>query len=223
MTTTPFDREADLFGAPVTAPSAEDTVVQEDTQNSVEAVAHAEGEDAPVEAPATQTPLGFASLSTADRVVFLLAVSDALSTMAKEEKQVLIERLQGATENRSLPTQFGGLTLSPESRSKQVDEEALLDFVKENYPDKVTTRTVEEVDPDFRDELVGKMIDVGDGEFAHMDTGETVSWVHLSKPKAASISWPASKAQKAAKAGARLAVRRNLDALAEALELTDGD
>lgn len=227
MTTVPFGREEDLF-APIASPPAavtDEFVSEDDAQTdarNIHLMTQEPSTGVPVEVPAKDQGPSYASLPNADRVVFLLAVSDALATMAEEEKQILIERLQGATENRPLPTAFGNLTLSPESRSKQVDEEALLDFVRENHPDKVVTRTVEEVDPVFRDELVAKTIDVGDGEFANMDTGETVSWIHLSKPKAASISWPASKSQKAAKAGARLAVRQNLDALAEALELTDG-
>lgn len=152
------------------------------------------------------TSVGISGMSRAERIAALTAIKDAVEGRMKLEKDTIIENLQGATESKSIPTALGNLSYKPSSRPTKIDEEKLLAYVKENYPDAITTQVTEVIDPEARARLVGAVIHCGDGDFALSSDGSTIDFAYLGEPSAASIAYPASPSQKIVKLQARKAL-----------------
>jgi hypothetical protein len=168
---------------------------------------------------------GLSTLSGAGRIAALTALRDAINDRVTWEKKALAESLTGATENQPIRTPFGDISFQPGTRPTKVDEQKLMDYVKTVAPEMVETKTVvTETIPDFyRETLIKDIVHVGDGEFVRASTGEVIEYAYLGEPGNTTISYPASKGQKVAKAAARRVVRDNLERLAAPmLEVTDG-
>lgn len=179
-------------------------VVEDANQTEEERVRHA---------LAAVTAKGLDGMSRADRIAALTAVASAIDEQIKADKSFLTDQFAGATKNQTIVTTLGKLTYIPESRKAIPDEAKLLAYVKENYPEAVTTRTVEEIAPDVRAEILGSVIDSGDGDFVDGATGQVVHFMTLGKPSSPSITYPASREQKIVKREAKRALSDQLTAL----------
>jgi len=169
------------------------------------------------EPPALVGAERFQAMTSAERVAMLTALLDAIEERANGEKQAIIEQLHGATETTPIPSPFGNVTLTIGSRPRVIDQQALLAWVKENAPERV--RTVEEIDPEFKAELIKDLADIGDGEFITASSGEIVDWVSLGDAPAPKVSYPASRLQKATKYRARRVLAQHIGEIAA--EVTD--
>lgn len=163
------------------------------------------------------TNRGFNELSRAERVAALTALQDAIKTQLDLEKAGIIENLAGATESQKIPTPMGSLSYSPGKVAVVIDDAKLLEYVRHIHPEAITVETREVIDHDLRAALVKDVVNVGDGDFARGSTGEEITFASLGERASASVAWPASQAQKAAKARARAALVEHLSMLAAPL------
>ncbi|MBN9214115.1 MAG: hypothetical protein J0J04_04740 [Microbacterium sp.] len=169
-------------------------------------VAEADDEAKVNAAIAKATAGGLVGMSPADRIAALTAIKDAVETRIKWEKSTIIENLLGATSAQSIPTPLGNLSFKPAARPVKFDEDKLLAYVQEHHPDMVTTRTVHEIEPEFRKALLASVIHCGDDDFALGTDGTVIDFAYLGDETAAQIAYPASSAQKQVKAQARRAI-----------------
>lgn len=162
---------------------------------------------------ASVTSKGLHGMSRADRIAALKAIASAIDEQVKEDISFLTDQFQGATKAQPIYTALGKLSYNPGSAKAVPDEAKLLAYVKENYPGAVTTRTVEEIDPTVRAEILGSVIDAGDGDFVDGATGTVVDFMTVGKPSSPSVAYPASREQKIVKREAKRALEEQMIAL----------
>jgi hypothetical protein len=164
----------------------------------------------------TEAPSG---LRAADRIAALTAIRDAIDVRLALDKEALTDGLRGATKNQVIPTLLGNLSFKPSTRKPVIDQERLMEYVKQNHPEAVISRVVEEIEPNFLSDITEAITYVGDDLFVDARTGEELSFVYLGDETKPSIAYPASREQKIAKSQARKALAEQFDVMA--LTLTD--
>lgn len=140
-------------------------------------------------------------LPIAARVALLTAAKAGLDTLLAKEKEKLIDLNADAQDNVSDKSIFGTVNYAPAKAKHTVDDEALLEYAK-NDPDLAGHIETVEVVPDWvRSVLIERAIPQGDGVYALKD-GTIVEYMHPAAPSSPQVAYPASKQQKVTKAAA---------------------
>lgn len=153
-----------------------------------------------------------------DRVAALTAIRDAIDHEIKQAKNEMLDFHSQHGLKGGAHTPWGDVMVVEKSRSIGLEPEFDA-WVEENYPDEI--ETVKRVRASFTKAMLQRLVIVKDSVI-DSETGEVVPWAIVLPPPDPHVSYPASSAQREAKALAREVVSAGVDNLmGSLLELTE--
>lgn len=149
----------------------------------------------------------------AERYAALCALEAGLKAVKEAARAEALASVAGLS-RASFPTAYGPVNVTTADEGIALDDEAFLAMVEEHYPDDVVvTRSVS---PALRRAFLDRLVAVG-GKVVHQDTGEVVDFARVIPRGAPTLSYPASTAQREAKAWAVALFEERAATLADAL------
>lgn len=201
-----FASQAPAWGAPAAAPP-EFTVLEPAEQPTQQL------RDQTIAQSTDPGTSAYALLPMAAKVALLSAAKDGLLVILAREKAKLINLNADSAEPVQARSVFGTVNYQPAKEQHNVDEDALLEHVKADPELAQHIQTVQIVPDWVKSMLIESATHRDDGAYTLKD-GTVVDYMSPGSPKAAQVTYPASKQQKVTKQAAEQALQSVLDTLA---------
>lgn len=142
------------------------------------------------------------TITAAERYAALTALKAGLDDQIARARSEALEEVRHLRK-ASFTTPYGQVNVSRAEPRVRVDPDLFMTFVAEHYPDEIVETTTRTVRSSFARAFEAELTAVA-GEVVHKGTGDLVEFATVSPEGDPVISYPASTAQRDAKAYARM-------------------